>query len=434
MMSLFFLTTRSSCYPVRAWLSFSSTPVRRKHLFIVRGGASSSSFVDHHDGMAAPTQHQHQLSTSISTTPPLQLQSQQPVQVSSGGTTRRTMPEIAQGLAHDALMAGSKRHFGGLDYFDTSFDRRFRTIFILGGPGAGKGTQCGNMVDYEYPVSHFSVGELLRNVDSANPHKSAIDECLQNGQIVPVQVSLALLKSAMENAALNQTDVLYLVDGFPRNADNLQGWAQFMSSSTCVLAAVLVYTCPLDVLEQRILARNQGRSDDTVAAVQKRFRTFEQETMPVVRALQGAESYRWKVVEIDGNQDMPNVWAATRECLHQLMVHDVITTNQRLLTAAATKDAITYMALCDPKMFESSSDHSHSSTTTLIETEFTRTEGTADSDIVEKARVDVITGRTVAVSYDRTMNGGIRIREKRIWSHQGRFGWRNVHYQRTPCV
>ena len=34
-------------------------------------------------------------------------------------------------------------------------------IFVLGGPGCGKGTQCGKIAD-EYKYVHLSAGDLLR--------------------------------------------------------------------------------------------------------------------------------------------------------------------------------------------------------------------------------------------------------------------------------
>ena len=34
-------------------------------------------------------------------------------------------------------------------------------VFILGGPGSGKGTQCANLVE-KYNFNHYSTGDLLR--------------------------------------------------------------------------------------------------------------------------------------------------------------------------------------------------------------------------------------------------------------------------------
>ena len=40
-------------------------------------------------------------------------------------------------------------------------DKTPQIVFILGGPGAGKGTQCANLVE-KYNFNHYSTGDLLR--------------------------------------------------------------------------------------------------------------------------------------------------------------------------------------------------------------------------------------------------------------------------------
>lgn len=37
-----------------------------------------------------------------------------------------------------------------------------KILFVLGGPGSGKGTQCDNLVN-KFGFKHLSAGELLRN-------------------------------------------------------------------------------------------------------------------------------------------------------------------------------------------------------------------------------------------------------------------------------
>ncbi len=37
-----------------------------------------------------------------------------------------------------------------------------QVVFVLGGPGAGKGTQCGKIVE-EFGWIHLSAGDLLRS-------------------------------------------------------------------------------------------------------------------------------------------------------------------------------------------------------------------------------------------------------------------------------
>ena len=47
-----------------------------------------------------------------------------------------------------------------------------------------------------------------------------INKYIENGEIVPVEITVKLLLQAMKKSPSNN----FLIDGFPRNADNLQGW------------------------------------------------------------------------------------------------------------------------------------------------------------------------------------------------------------------
>jgi UMP-CMP kinase len=292
--------------------------------------------------------------------------------------------------------------------------------------GSGKGTQSA-LMEQNYPVAHFSVGELLRNVPIDSPHKATIDASLVSGRIVPVEISLSLLKAAMESAPIK--NALFLVDGFPRNFDNLSGWCRVMSD-VAVLESVLVYQCPLSVLQRRILerARVSGRSDDNIESVQKRFRTFESETVPVVDVLRSisqgcpAEQQRWSVIDIAADRSLEDVWSSTQKVLDQLIISDVLTANAALLTAVETNDVPTYERLCNATFFVGKD----------VATVMNQQEGKIDNDlIVQNVEIEVVTGRQVSVSYDRRFNDAL-IREKRFWSYEGSVGWRNVHFVRTP--
>lgn len=84
--------------------------------------------------------------------------------------------------------------------------------FILGGPGCGKGTQCTKIVS-EYGYAHLSVGDLLRQeVATGSKLGSECSLIMKSGSLVPPQISLRLLNTAM----LQNPSPVYLVDGFPR--------------------------------------------------------------------------------------------------------------------------------------------------------------------------------------------------------------------------
>ena len=71
-------------------------------------------------------------------------------------------------------------------------------------------------------MTHLSAGDMLR-AERAKAETSAvgklIDGHIRNGTIVPVEITCGLLDDAM-TAAANPNG--YLVDGFPRNENNLQ--------------------------------------------------------------------------------------------------------------------------------------------------------------------------------------------------------------------
>lgn len=310
--------------------------------------------------------------------------------------------------------------FGGIQHFVPSNDK-FRVIFVLGGPGSGKGTQSELMKEH-YPVSHQSVGQLLRDVDPNSPDAKLIQEKLKEGLIVPVQVSLNLLHQAMQQQAREQgRQTIFLVDGFPRNFDNLQGWCNFMEDKADVWST-FVYHCPLEVLQKRILERGKasGRSDDNLESLQKRFRTFEQETMPVIDQLRQS----CKVVDIAGDKPLEDVWTATQELCNQLLMSDVLTCNRQLLDAVATGNLEDYENLCDPALFQDQD----------VRAVLAHQEGPTPPGPIEvrNAETTVIHGQHVVVSYDRVDLENPHLRESRVWVHQGLRGWRCVHVARVP--
>jgi len=192
---------------------------------------------------------------------------------------------------------------------------KHKVMFVLGGPGSGKGTQCAKLVD-EFGFTHLSAGELLRSARaSGTEHGQMIDDYIKEGKIVPVGVSLGLLKTAMDtmsNIETKGTSPIFLVDGFPRNADNVNGWNEIMSGSADVLC-VLFMDCTREHQEKRVLLRGltSGRTDDNLASARKRFETYEAETLPVVEVYRKLGLLR----SISAEADPESVYEATREAV-----------------------------------------------------------------------------------------------------------------------
>jgi len=179
-------------------------------------------------------------------------------------------------------------------------------VFVLGGPGTGKGTMCA-LAESQLGWTHLSTGALLRSERQAGGSNAAIiEEFIAAGKLVPNEITVALLNRAMETAIRTTGKKNFLIDGFPRSLSNLEGWYEIFGREA-ELPKMLYFVCPYAVLEKRILARAKwtGRSDDNVASVKLRFDTFAAETLPTVERFKGQN----KCVEIDASQDRQAVYA-----------------------------------------------------------------------------------------------------------------------------
>jgi hypothetical protein len=61
-------------------------------------------------------------------------------------------------------------------------------LFVLGGPGSGKGTQCDKVVA-KYGFTHLSAGDLLRDeVKSGSAVGQQCEQIMKEGKLVPMEV------------------------------------------------------------------------------------------------------------------------------------------------------------------------------------------------------------------------------------------------------
>ncbi|KJR89470.1 UMP-CMP kinase [Sporothrix schenckii 1099-18] len=183
-------------------------------------------------------------------------------------------------------------------------------VFVLGGPGAGKGTQCARLVK-AYGFTHLSAGDLLRAEQDrpGSQFGQLIRDCIRDGAIVPLEVTVKLLENAMQETIDTKKgkEHKFLIDGFPRKMDQ----AVAFEEAVCQAKLVLFYDCPESELERRLMERGKtsGRADDNAASIRKRFRTFVETSMPVVDAYEK----EGRVVKIDATSTPDAVFAATQK-------------------------------------------------------------------------------------------------------------------------
>ncbi len=95
-----------------------------------------------------------------------------------------------------------------------------------------------------------------------------------------------------------------MIDGYPRNMENLNGILEAFGDSLNIVCA-LHLTCNEECCVARLLNRGQssGRADDAEEVIKKRFNTFYNESLPVVEKLKEKAT----MVEVDSTKSPEEV-------------------------------------------------------------------------------------------------------------------------------
>ncbi|TFK93164.1 UMP-CMP kinase [Polyporus arcularius HHB13444] len=207
--------------------------------------------------------------------------------------------------------------------FDNS---KVTVFFVLGGPGAGKGTQCANLVK-DFGFCHLSAGDLLRAEQDreGSEYGEMIRKYIREGQIVPMEVTIKLLENAMRAALAEKRDGegwqdgkgRFLIDGFPRKMDQ----ALKFDEDVCQSTMVLFFTTTEEEMLKRLLERSKtsGREDDNVESIKKRFRVYKEQTMPVIEHY----SKEGKVATIDATASIEEVHQKAKEIVAKVFAGEV---------------------------------------------------------------------------------------------------------------
>ncbi|XP_076359912.1 adenylate kinase isoenzyme 1-like [Tachypleus tridentatus] len=151
-------------------------------------------------------------------------------------------------------------------------------IFVIGGPGSGKGTQCAKIVE-KYNYTHLSTGDLLRDeVNSGSERGKRLEETMQRGELVSLDEVLQLLKEAIQRHL--KTSKGFLVDGYPREVEQ----AIRFEKEVCKCSFLLYFDVSDGTMTKRLLQRgiSSGRVDDNETTIKSRLQTFHSHSQPIL--------------------------------------------------------------------------------------------------------------------------------------------------------
>ena len=188
-------------------------------------------------------------------------------------------------------------------------------IFIIGGPGVGKGTICSYLTnDYPNIISAFSTGDILRSVVKEKKFMGweKLEDDMKKGNLISSERVLFYLKEAI----LSSDKKIILVDGYPRNRENLEIWDENMKNYV-EIKGVFFFDGSHDIMMKRIHGRKDGREDDkNDEIIKKRIEVFEKETKPLINIFEK----RGSLIRINCNNNFDMIYDDVKKALSDLKV------------------------------------------------------------------------------------------------------------------
>ncbi|MBW3584868.1 MAG: nucleoside monophosphate kinase [Cyanobacteria bacterium 0813] len=171
-------------------------------------------------------------------------------------------------------------------------------LVILGGPGAGKGTQAEKLCS-NVSIPLLAVGDILRAeiAGETDLGKLAVSY-VEKGELVPDEILIRFI-----GRRLLLWDVFngWVLEGYPRTAFQAEELDFLLEDLAQELDWAIWLKVPIEVLLSRSSERD--RSDDHPEILQRRLDLFHERTIPLLEYYE----YRNKLLTVDGDQSPEQV-------------------------------------------------------------------------------------------------------------------------------
>lgn len=183
-------------------------------------------------------------------------------------------------------------------------------LILFGPPGSGKGTQ-GAILAERLGIPKISTGDLIRAaMRDETPLGRKAKTFYDQGLLVPDEVVLGLIAEVLDRPEARDG---VLMDGFPRTIPQAEAVDRLLAERGQQVDRVISFLVPEAELIRRLLGRavEQGRSDDTSEAIQRRLDVYRSQTAP----LESFYSEKGLLAEVEATGAVPDIAERAREAL-----------------------------------------------------------------------------------------------------------------------
>jgi adenylate kinase len=125
-------------------------------------------------------------------------------------------------------------------------------LILLGGPGAGKGTQAKKLID-KFEIPQISTGDILRAaVKEGTEMGRKAKEFMDAGKLVPDAVVIGIVEDRLKQPDCQKG---FILDGFPRTVPQ----AQALDAALTQMGSRIDHVVSINVDEDALVTRLTGR-------------------------------------------------------------------------------------------------------------------------------------------------------------------------------